>query len=302
MPRYQPRVLPSGVTKRSHPARRKARALKKTSKTGAYKANRKKNFQIRRAPFTETKSRTAEEVAITVDDDDEIVDPTQELLIPNDDALTMIPMTSMLVQHQGLGEDEMIGNSVYAKYLKCKMQLKLPEGMNAIRHSADLYVVAGWVKSPYASSSFTTVTPPNVLPSNINTWIASHVKDFFDQREDKLRFVPKQNTNIKITHYRRIKPNRNGALGIPAQAYHSADPSGGFAIAGANPIINHSVTWTINKKLHYTHGKAIGSYNTMFLNASWLPFLVIYNPTFASFASGSQIGVSSNNCFWYSDS
>ena len=300
MPRYQPRQLPSGVTKRSHPARQRARALKKTSRTGAYKANKKRNFQIRRAPFVETKSRTAEEVAVTVDDESQVVDPTQELLIPNDDALTQIPMVSFLVQHQGLAEDEMIGNSIYAKYLKCKMQFKLPEGINAIKHSADLYVVAGWVKAPYAATSFTGVTPPNVLPTHINDHIAKHVKDFFDQREDKLRFISKQNTNIKITHYRRIKPNRNGALGVPAQAYSTAGAPG-FSIVGGNPIINHSVTWTINRKIHYTHGKNIGLYSTMFVNASWLPFLVIFNPTYSQFVSGSQIGISSNNALWYSD-
>ena len=275
--------------------------LKKTTKKGAYNKNRKKNFQIRRAPFTETKSRVAEEVALAVDNAAQVVDPTQELLVPNDDALTMIPMSSMLVQHQGLGEDEMIGNSVYAKYLKCKIQFKLPEGINAIKHSADLYVIAGWVKSPYAATSFTSVTPPNVLPSNINDHVAKHVKEFFDQREDKLRFIPKVNTNIKINHYKRIKPNRNGALGIPATAYSSMSPSG-YNVAGGNPIINHSVTWTINRKLHYTHGKNIDLYSTMFLNSSWLPFVVIYNPTFDQFASGSQITISSNNAFWYSDS
>ena len=84
----------------------------------------------------------------------------------------------------------------------------------------------------------------------------------------------------------------------------------GGTTAGANPIINHSVTWKIMRKLHYTHGKAIGAagpgestYSTMFLNSSWLPFLTVMNPTYAQFQSGDEyrIKFSSNNCFWYSD-
>ena len=279
--------------------------LKVTTKKGAYNKYAKKKFQRRRAPFVETKSRVAEEVAVAAADASQIVDPTQILTIPNDDALTMVSQVSMLVQHQGLGEDELIGNSLYAKYLKCKMQFMLPEGPYAIKHSADLYVIAGWVKAPYAATSFTLPTPPNVTPAIINDYIAKHVKDFFDEREDKLRFVPKVNTNIKITHYKRIKPNHNGALGAPVTMLS------GNVTGGANPIINHSVTWRINRKLHYTHGKSIGGsgpgsdqYGTMFLNSSWLPFLTIYNPTFSQFPSGDdyRIKFSSNNCFWYSDS
>jgi hypothetical protein len=278
--------------------------LRKTSKPGAYNKGKKKNFQIRRAPFVETKSRVAEEVAVAVGDSTQIVDPTQELTIPNDDALTMVPMVSMLTQHQGLEEDSMIGNSLYARFLKCKMQFMLPDGFHAIQHSADLYVVAGWVKAPYSATSFTTITPQNVLPTVINDHIAKHVKDFFDEREDKLRFIPKVNTNIKITHYNRIKPNRNGALGVPSQVYGTTTAPTGYKVAGGNPVINHSVTWKINRKLHYTHGKSLGSYSTMFLNSSWLPFLTIYNPTYAQFTAGTdyRIKFSSNNCFWYSDS
>lgn len=286
------------------------RQKRKAGKRGAYRATNKKRMVNKQRPFVETKSRDAEGVYASIGSGQtEIVDPTVYQMLPNDDALTHVPMVSFLTQHQGLNEDEQIGLSNFTRWLKCKIQIKLPEGVHSIQHAADLYVVHGWVKAPLAKTSFTTIKPNQVLPSTVSTYIANHVKDFFDAREDKLRFIPKTNTNIKILGYKRIKPNRNGTLGLPASAFSTATVSTGFKIAGANPIINHSVTWKVMRKIHYTHGAPIqyGSedpnYSTLFVNSQYLPFLVLYNPTFAEFgdSDAEKIKIATNNCTWYSD-
>ena len=284
--------------------------LRKPAKRAAYRSTNKKRQLNRSRPFVECKSRTAEEVFNTIGTGQtEIVDPTVYQMLPNDDAYTHVPMVPCLTHHQGLNEDEMIGLSNYTRWLKCKIQIKLPEGVHAIQHAADLYVVAGWIKAPMAKTTFTPIKPSEVLPSTINTYIANHVKDFFDSREDRLRFVPKTNTNIKITHFKRVKPNRNGSLGVPAQVYGTTTVPTGFKIAGGNPVINHSVTWKVMRKIHYTHGAVVQygadtpNYNTLYPNASWLPFLVFYNPTFAEFGDSDpeKIKVATNTACWYSD-
>jgi len=283
---------------------------RKAGKRGAYRAANKKRMVNKQRPFVETKSRDAEGVFDAIGPGQtEVVDPTVYQMLPNDDALTHVPMVSFLTQHQGLNEDEQIGLSNFTRWLKCKVQIKLPEGVHSIQHAADLYVVHGWVKAPLAKTTFTPIKPNQVLPSTVSTYIANHVKDFFDSREDKLRFIPKQNTNIKILGYKRIKPNRNGTLGLPASAFSTSTVATGFKIAGANPIINYSATWKIMRKIHYTHGAQIqyGStdpaYNTLFVNSQYLPFLVLYNPTFAEFgdSDAEKIKIATNNCTWYSD-
>lgn len=290
---------------RQHGVRR--RQYKKKAKVSAYRSTRKKQMVNAMRPMVETKSRTAEEVAIQAQST-EIVDPTEYGALLNDDAITQIPLIPFNTMKQGLNEDEMIGLSCYARWLKCKLQIKLPEGVNAIQHPADLYIVHGWVKAPVAKTSFTNIKPNQVSPNTVNSHVVQHIKDFLDEREDKLRFVPKQNTNIKILGYKRVKPNRNGALGVPASAFGTTIVSSGFKTVGANPIINHSCTWRIMRKIHYTHGAVLSgsgtpAYPTLYPNASWLPFLVLYNPTYEEFstADAARIQVASNSCFWYSD-
>ena len=217
----------------------------------------------------------------------------------------MINPVPFLCMQQGIGEDEMIGLSVFSKYLKTKLQFKLPEGAYAIQHPCDVYLVHGYIKAPMALTSFTTPTAPNNTLTDTKTYLLNHIKDFFDNREDKLRFIPKNNTNISIKGYKRIKANRNATLGVPAQAYANSTVSPGYKTVGANPIINESVTWKTNRKVHYTPGVAVSPTLAHFYpNTSWLPFCCVYNPTFASFTSGADytIKVAHNTAHWISDS
>lgn len=305
---FQNQAMPA----RAYRGRGRKFQRKAKGKLNAYASTRKRNMVNAQRPMVETKSRTTEEVAIAVNNDALIINPmSQYLQVDNDDALTQIPQVPFLTQIQGLDEDQMIGLSNYTRWLKCKVQIKLPEGVNAIQHNADLYMVHGWVKAPLAKTSFTTIKPNEVTPAILNAHIASHVKDFFDQREDKLRFIPKQNTNLKILGYKRIKPNRNGALGVPSQVYGTTTVPTGFKIAGGNPIINYSCTWKVMRKIHYTKGAELtigagpAKYPTLFNNSGYLPFLVVYNPTFAQFVPApgglDRIQITYNSCCWYSD-
>ncbi len=269
----------------------------------AYKPNNKRKFMAKRQPFVETKSVTGEEQAITANDLS-FLDPTDYLTLQTGTSITMLNPSSFLCMQQGIGEDQMIGLSVFSKYIKTKIQMKLPEGAYAIQHPADVYLVHGWIKAPLGLTSFTTPTAQANTYTNTKLHMLNHVKDFFDEREDKLRFIPKANTNIKILGYKRIRSNRNGSLGVPATVFHTTTVSPGYKTVGSNPIINESVTWKPMRKIHYTPGTAVSSTLANFYpNADWLPFCCIYNPTFASFTAGSDytIKIAHNDAHWYSD-
>jgi hypothetical protein len=272
-------------------------------KRQAYKPRRKQQFANARRPFVECKSRTHEEIASEINNATEMIDPTDFNIIPNDtggstpvaQTVVQLPVWSYCNMTQGLGESEMIGLQCYSKYLKAKLQFKLPDGAEAITHQCDMYLVHGFVKAPYGATSFTTPTAPLTTRADYKAYIKNHIKDFFDQREDKLRFIPRQNTNLQILGYKRIKNNRNTNLGVG----HYGTAQGTF------PMINMSCYWPMKKKTYYTPGKD-QSNNLQFLypNTTKIPFMCVYNPTAAQFQAGTQycVKVAYNDSHWFTDS
>ena len=283
-----------------HRARRPAASkfMKKTTKRGAYKPARKKQMAARRAPFVETKSRTHEEIYTT---GNLMIDPTDFNTIPNVDSdgnaqtIVNLPVWSINHAQQGLGEDQMIGLSCYGKFLKAKLQFKLPDGAHAITHQADVYLVHGFVKAPFGRTSFTNPTAQATTHADFDGWVQRHLKDFFDEREAKLRFILKQNTNLRILGYRRLKNNRNANLGVG----HYGTAQGTF------PMINMSCYWPVKKKMYYSPGTGPSpSHQFLYPNTQQIPFMCVYNPTAAEYTSGTDytIKVAYNDSFWYSDS
>lgn len=290
---------------RTRPARKRVNAPARPFRSTAKGRRNAMKRVARRAVSAgvETKSVTQEEQSITANTSS-FLDPTDYLMLQTGSPITMLNPSSFLCMQQGVGEDQMIGLSVFSKYIKTKIQFKLPEGPYAIQHPCDLYLVHGYVKAPLGLTSFTTPTAPANTYNNTKLHCLNHVKDFFDEREDKLRFIPQQNTNIKILGYKRIKSNRNATLGVPAQAYANSTVSPGYKTIGANPIINQSVTWKTQRKVHYTPGSPVSTTLANFYpNSDWLPFCCVYNPTFASFTAGDDytIKVAHNDAHWYSD-
>lgn len=296
--------MPAVHSKFARPVRARSRNVtRQAAKRRAYRSTNKRRFMTKRAPFVETKSVTEEEQAVKASSMS-LLNPTDYLSLQTATPITMINPVPFLCMQQGIGEDQMVGLSVYSKYLKTKIQFKLPGGAYAIQHACDLYLVHGWIKSPLARTNFTTPTAPANTLTDTKTYLLNHVKDFFDEREDKLRFIPRANTNIKILGYKRIKANRNSALGLPVEAYTNTTVSPGYKTVGANPIINESITWKTMRKIHYTPGTEVSpTLANFYPNSDWLPFCCIYNPTVASFTAGADytIKVAHNSAHWYSD-
>ena len=227
-----------------------------------------------------------------------------------DDAFTAFHPVSFLQMRQGLGDENMIGSSVYVKYIKQKIQFQFPL-LPAQQLPINVYLVHGWFKTPLNRTTRTTITAAETNQININDHINERLLDYFNEKVDKLRFIPKSDNNdIKILGYRKVKPNRNASIGVPNALITNSTADGEPVQVGSVPNVNMSMTWSVNRKVHYTAGAGLESMSSqrMFPNESWLPFTVVYNPDFESFSANAaapergNIRILSNNMTWYSDS
>lgn len=274
--------------------------LKKTTKRGAYKGARKRNFQIRRAPFVETKRRVHSEVAIsnagsagTPSLNYQI--PINGLTIDNDDAFTLLDLASYYRNSHGFEDHNVIGDSIFSKYLKLKLQMKFPEGTSMIVNPVKVYLITGWVTQPAGFTNNTTPTDQGATASNLRAHISNQLKEYFDTRSDYLKFTEKQTANVKIEKWISIKPNLNASIAaVPGQIMFPDDPTkpDGTQIiraTGAVPLVNRSFTWKTMRKVHLTQGTSLPT-NTDAPNPdiqnlypnhnNWLPFALIYNPNY----------------------
>ena len=85
---------------------------------------------------------------------------------------------------QGTAEEQMIGNSVYSKYLKMKMSFIYPHGTDISIVPSNQYVVHGWLKTPTNWSTFTDPVVNNANRNDIKIYIIQRLKAYFDERED----------------------------------------------------------------------------------------------------------------------
>jgi len=257
----------------------------------------KKAFVRQRQGVVETKSRTHEEISSAGPPNQyHISDPTVFHAIPLTDACHFIHPESFLSLNQGFGEMDMLGQTLFAKALKMKINLKLPFGANAITTPFNLYLVHGTVQAPNFTGS-TTPQAPSCSRSDIRNHIENRVKDYFDERQDKLRFIPKTGVTVDIQGYKKILNDKNTSW----LSESSSAPS----------PYKKSVTWQLNKKVKYEQGfPAKGSPGPpldhqvhFYPNYTRLPFCLIYMPQYATLAgANASIQCAYNDCFWFTDS
>ncbi len=294
----------------------KGRVVTKKTAKGAYKKGAKKQMAIRRKPFVEGKSRSNYEISVVIGVTgaiptvDEVTNPITSHVLSTTTAVTNIFQWSYLNSFQSLAEQGQIGNAVYGRYLKCKLEFTLPSGAHTIQHPCDVWLVHGWVTAPLNPTDKTTPDRGDMTRTDVITHIRNHCNEHFDDKSDKLKFTEKKETNVKILGYRKIRPNNNESLGINNAVYHPTN-SAGFITAGSKSPINMTCNWTVNRKIHYENGtdqatSTPGGVALQFMYPAyqWLPFVLVYNPSFADFTAGAdyQIQCRSNNQFWYSDS
>lgn len=291
-------------------------ALRKTTRKGAYNPARKANFQKRRQPFVETKQQTDVLVALKAGVttpgavDDTIRLTTSPLSLSNGTTgnvteMNLLPIFAFNNMNKGLDASDMIGNSVYSRYLKTKLEFELPSGTSAIRHPCDVYVIHGFVTQPLGRTLNSTPTMGTTERSSINNHITEQIQEYFNQRLDKLQFIPKRTSNIKILGYRKLKVKQNNQLGVDTTV---AASSIGTDYVGAKPLINMVCNWPMKRKVHYVQGTSNNQLEFNYPNYAWLPFLCVYNPTAGDFLDNQRypvepkIKVRYNSIHYFSDS
>ena len=307
-----------------HPAQKRtlhkwanSKNLKKTTKKGAYKPAAKRNFAKRRNPFVENKTRNEREFCDNLDPMRDISifgsfpDPTDFQDIPVDDAFTLILPAVFYHMNRGLNSNEMIGDSIFCKYLKTKLQFLAPQAGYLIDYPSNTYIIHGYCTAPVNATTLTTPQVNNVTYVDVFNHIRRYVKEYYNDRKDTLEFPEKRERHIQFLGKRKLLTDKNE--NIPVQGY-----TGAGSTVGALAPINISCKWDIMRKVHYDSGgnnSAIGdpaTYPMADFNypnlEKRLPFIIVYNPQFASVPghptpdSGHLWKVAHNSQMWYSDS
>lgn len=261
------------------------------SKKGAYKKAQKKNFMRKRAAVVETKRKSHEDLRAAGFFAGTGTNPVQDHMAwtaYNTEHVHMNPLTYYLWS-QGLGQTQHIGQNVTVKHLNQKIQVRFPQpSMNIagdkqfvpfIPQSYEL--VWGWVPAPTQFTGSTTPAANNVSLEELKSHVNLRIVDYFNTRKDKLRFIPKKDSTLRITGRRKVRPDLRYQSSAPAQ---TLDPTmGNDYVVGTIPDYFTEIKWKMpngGKKLWLEQtgnldgaDKLIG----MYPNYSWLPFCVLVN-------------------------
>ena len=321
MPTDSRRISKPPVTVRKQTGRfartqRRAKFMKKVNKKGAYKRNVKNQMMLRRAPIVETKQRVHSDIAVIngyQSGGDNLVNPLNWRTLVTDDAFTLLPLNSYYRNSHGFQEYNVLGSSIFSKYLNMKMELRFPKNEDItftdsetgqqyttknkiIEDPTKVYLICGWITQHlnYPVNDNPSPSLPKQSDAGqdaIETYITQQLKPFFDDDEDKLQFRPKQTTNIKIELYKRLAPNLGKAISAPIKPLQTWQVDGGgnpswlIQPSGSVPSVRSGHSYNCMKKIALTEGKELSfpvDNQNLYPNNSWLPFAVIYNPNYES--------------------
>ena len=251
------------------PRKVSSRPRRKAAPTKRIKVAKKQMIKSRQ-PLVETKSRIQSEIEALP----QIVNP--KTFITANSVFTPLPLHAYTNMDQGVGEDQMLGQSVFSRYLNAKVQIRFPGASDLITdRQYPMELICGWIPSSMALSTFTTPHVTQASPADITAYVITRVSEYFNAREDKLDFIGKHASNIRITYRRKIRPKleRNTVLGPQSTA---------TTYDGHIPDVMLYPKWRTNKKVFYEQGSALltGRRN-WYPNYSWIPFMVLYSPMYA---------------------
>lgn len=240
-----------------------------------------------RQPLVETKQRIQSEITTGETPTPQI--PQCKDFVPLTGVFHNLPVSAYWNMSQGLGEDSMLGQSVFSRYLNAKVQIRFPGGANSItdRHYP-MELICGWIPSSIHATSFTSPKADAMLPADINTYIVKAVSEYFNARTDRLDFIPKHASTIKITYRKKILSDqtKNNTMTLQSTSVSNI---------GLIPDVMLYPKWKTNKKVYYEQGANVsrfgGPSNNYFPNYSWIPFMVVYSPMFAGEGGDSPLPV-----------
>lgn len=310
----------------AHTARTKKQGkFRKVTKKGAYKPRQKRNFINKRSAVVETKRKTREELRSNLfwagtspTATDTFVDRMAFLVTDNE--LVHINPQTFYWWGQGLDQAQHIGQSVTVKHLNQKVQIRFPQhGMQTnegtprnlvVPETPQKYqLVWGWIPAPRALTGHTTPLITTETVTSLDSYVNNRVKDYFNDRKDKLRFIPKKDSTIRIIGRKNIRPDLRYQSTAPLR---DRDAAGDKYIHGTVPDWYGEITWKFGggRKLwleqavnmNGSSGHMIG----MFPNFAWLPFCVVVNTNYSELTGSNKIlncpAISSNDIVYFTDS
>jgi hypothetical protein len=324
MPNPTPPKMPTSNARNPRSRRyrnpNKGRANKKnmvkTSRRGAYKPARKKQMVIRRNPIVETfkyQSTPGTNESFRLDRTsayNQVLNQSfctaynQSLDIPNDGLSTVYSA-------QEVFGPTCRGRDIYSKMTATKLRFDFPEDEWSIKDNYTApTVIHGWIKKNMFKTSDTDPIPRDVKIGDFNDLINHEMENQFDEANDKLDFRDARPTQYVILGRKQIRPNRNRSIAMPPIVLDvDADKA-----VGALPPVFHTCKWNVNRKIALQETKswytefADGASPSRFYPADcWIPFIVIFNPSFAkqiedATNQNGQILVSYNSVHYYTDS
>lgn len=252
--------------------------------------------------------------------------PTGARGVPLRDAVFNFNPDSALYQTQGIDGNSMIGQNVYQKMTSAKFLIRWPQPtmntgkwngrtddmpdddapletkvawltdplnnwMGKIPDSPQSYhLYWGFIKTPTGYSDFTNPKKGECTAVQLEQHINLRVEEWFNQRTDRISFIPKTANNMHIIGKKKLFPpwdHRNGRLATSVPS--SIDGDEVVNHAGAIPDTLVKINWPINKKIHFEEtnnfsgdgvnadGTPVSGSKTFYQNHSWLPFACIVN-------------------------
>ena len=272
--------------------------------------NFNKKYRNQRAKRVETSKREAQKIAIRNSTDGagtafsaNYPSLIKQTPITTGEAVTMLPLRSFYRMSKGARPDQMIGNEIFHKALYAKVKV---EGLPA-NNSIEMYVIHGWITDKLGYTDFTTPSVATATRQNLEDFVLHQIKQRFDETQDEMRFADRKLDNIKILGYRKLQHSEDASYNNSVdfkcswrtnrkvaytKCYQPQPAHTGIDAWAGNNSSAVLATGSVDDYIDMTDshndigqlGGDIGQY--LPLN-SFLPFMCLYCPQFATVSPGS---------------
>jgi hypothetical protein len=203
---------------------------------------------------------------------------------PGTGAFNIIVPNCFYTKEQGIDSHQMVGDSVYSRYLTSKVRLMFPTGNNMLVYPTSITIFQVWVPAPLAATPYTTPGQNNVAQADIELHVKQQCQEFFSSLSDKLEFREKLQ-GVKIISKRKVRLNRDASIVTPPFAIQTAPAGAPNVVLGGTDDWYGTFRWPCKRKLHYEESQSlVGAGITHYLNRPpsdmGYPALIIYNPNF----------------------
>jgi len=290
------------------PARKKnsrnSKGYKKKKSTNPRNYSGRTNFANKRSYIVETKKNT--ELLVS--------ERLQEGAFSH-----FVPISSFLRMSQGTESDQFQGDSIFSKYISCKLNFVFPKGVNQIIKTYRIQVIHGWMTAPFSldNSGVSSYARTQVTRAQLDQMVAARIGTEWNQAVDRMNFRDKEKKIYKVEGKRWVTVNREGQIANPGMTNWNRPDN----VLNAEPVggpgdVYMRCDWKPMRKVNLTYSEDTNSppgteVPFHYPNEAWVPFICIYTPDKDNINNPdptkpipdeSRVLLQSMNCHWYSDS